>query len=79
MPINQEKFWDRVLDMVDDDDDDVRATVLHVMCDGSPARLEHDIVAKLEYMSTSEAVKDTRKKAKRVLEIYNGTGKWNVL
>lgn len=38
-----DEFWNRVFAMADDEDVRIRQRVLHIICDGSPARLEDKV------------------------------------
>lgn len=71
-------FWQRILEMVDDEDFTVRSNVLHVLCDGSPDYLEDEIIRAVDRLN-HDPNKDIRRKAHKVLGSYNKTGKWNVL
>lgn len=71
-------FWNRVFEMVEDEDARIRYQILHTMCDGSPPHLESKIVEALEKFNQDED-KDIRRKAHKVLASYIRTGKWNVL
>ena len=73
-----ELFWERVLEMVDDEDEGVRADVLHVLCDGSPEHLEDRIMAAVRTFN-SDSNSHTRRTAHKVIGTYNKTGKWNIL
>jgi HEAT repeat protein len=72
------EVWARVLEMADDTDARVRRWVIHVLCDGSPARYRDDILDVLEsrYHDPDERV---RKSARRVLATYRRLGNVNVL
>lgn len=39
-----DEFWSRVLEMVGDEDVRIRQRVLHILCDGSPDRLEEAVM-----------------------------------
>ena len=73
-----ERFWERVFEMITDNDPSVRAQVLHTLCDGSPKHLEHRIVDAIQVFNTDSDT-DIRRKAHKVLSAYNRTGKWNIL
>lgn len=73
-----DSFWQRILEMVDDEDDNVRYNVLHVLCDGSPDYLEDSIIRGVDKLN-HDSNKDIRRRAHKVLGSYNKTGKWNVL
>jgi HEAT repeat protein len=70
--------WQRMLEMADDPDARVRRSIMHVLCDGSPAAYEREIVRVLEsrYHDPDERV---RKAARKVLAGYRRSGALNVL
>jgi hypothetical protein len=72
------EVWERVLEMADDRDAGVRRWVIHVLCDGSPARYRDDILKLLEsrYHDPDDRV---RKAARRVLASYRRLGTVKVL
>lgn len=76
--VDIEKFWSRVFDMIDDEDASVRAQVLHTLCDGSPRHLEYRVLDAIQTFNTDPDA-DIRRKAHKVLTVYNRTGKWNIL
>lgn len=71
-------FWQRILDMTNDENAEVRANVLHVLCDGSPEYLEDRIIWAVQQFNRDED-KTIRRRAHKVLGSYFKTGKWNVL
>lgn len=71
-------FWNRVLEMIDDEAVNVRAQVLHTLCDGSPTHLEFDVVRALEVFNRDPDPK-IRRTAHKVLSKYRTSGKWNIL
>ncbi|KNC46154.1 uncharacterized protein AMSG_00272 [Thecamonas trahens ATCC 50062] len=71
-------FWKRIMAMVNDPDPDVRYQVLHNLCDGSPLRLEADVIAAIEILH-NDADKRVARAARRVLVEYRKTGDWNVM
>ncbi|XP_075246673.1 uncharacterized protein LOC142340114 isoform X2 [Convolutriloba macropyga] len=71
-------FWERVFQMLHDQDDDVRAQVLHTICDGSPSHLEPEVADALEVFNRDPNSK-IRRQAHKALTAYRKTGKWNVL
>lgn len=71
-------FWERILEMIGDEDRDVRYNVLHVLCDGSPDYLEDRIIEAVESFNR-DTDKDIRRRAHKVLGSYRSTGKWNIL
>lgn len=71
-------FWERVLEMVDDEDVRIRKRILHILCDGSPKHLEdkvYDALSKFNYDKDS----DIRRTTHKVMVTYERTGKWNIL
>ena len=71
-------FWNRVLEMIGDEDDTVRENVLHVLCDGSPDYLEDRIIQAVQTFNR-DSNKYIKRRAHKVLGSYYKTGKWNVL
>lgn len=72
------EVWERVFEMLDDESGIVRDQALHALGDGSPAHLEERIVAAVEGLY-NDPHPDVKKKARRMLNAYRRTGKWNVL
>ena len=70
--------WDRLFNMVDDPCPEVRDTVLHNICDGSPPELEERVLEALEKFNR-DTDKNIKRKAHKVMAAYKSTGKWNVL
>lgn len=73
-----EVFWDRVFEMADDEDARIRQRVLHIICDGSPERVEdrvYEALSRFNYDKDS----DIRRTAHKVMVTYERTGKWNIL
>ena len=56
----------------------VRDQALHALGDGSPTHLEQRIVEAVEKLY-NDSYADVKKKARRMLNSYRRTGKWNVL
>jgi vesicle coat complex subunit len=71
-------FWNRIFEMVNDTDDDVRWQVLHTICDGSPKHLEQRVADALEVFN-HDSNSEIRRRAHKALGSYLRTGKWNVL
>lgn len=71
-------FWNRVFEMIHDENDSVRGQVLHTLCDGSPKHLEFDVVEALESFN-HDANSDIRRRAHKCLVSYWRKGKWNIL
>lgn len=73
-----EIFWDRVFELVDDEDARIRSRILHIICDGSPQRLEDRVYSALkEFNRDSDS--QIRRTAHKVIAHYEHTGKWNIL
>ena len=72
------EFWTRVLEMVEDSDLGVRKQVLHVLCDGSPAALQVEIMEAMEKFN-HDADTDLRRMAHKVIASYAKNGKLNIL
>jgi HEAT repeats len=75
---NDDQIWDRLSAMAADDDRQVRSTVLHVLCDGSPRSREQEIVAALERMQHDPDM-GLRRRVRKVLAQYRRSGTVNVL
>jgi len=71
-------IWDRLLEMVTDDDAKVRGHVLHVLGDGSPRHREAEVVRAVERM-WDDPDPGLRRRARKLLTHYRRTGKINVL
>lgn len=72
------EVWERVFEMLGDESGIVRDQALHALGDGSPAHLEERIVTAVEGLY-NDPHPDVKKKARRMLNAYRRTGKWNVL
>lgn len=73
-----EEFWQRIFELAEDEESEVRYQILHNMCDGSPEGYEEKVAECLEIFNR-DPDKDIRRKAHKVLASYLKTGKWNVL
>ena len=73
-----EVFWDRVFEMVGDEDAKIRQRVLHIICDGSPERLELKVVDALNEFNRDKD-SEIRRQAHKVLASYEHRGKWNIM
>jgi hypothetical protein len=71
-------FWERVFELVPDEDARIRKRVLHIICDGSPERLE-DKISEALYEFNRDKDSDIRRTAHKVMASYERTGKWNIL
>ena len=56
----------------------VRDQALHALGDGSPGHLEERIIEEVEKLY-NDPFPDVKKKARRMMNSYRKTGKWNVL
>ena len=56
----------------------VRDQALHALGDGSPGHLEERIIEAVEDLY-NDPFPDVKKKARRMLNAYRKTGKWNIL
>ena len=71
-------FWERVFELVDDEDVRIRSRILHIICDGSPSRLEDRVYEALKEFNRDKD-SDIRRTAHKVIASYEHTGKWNIL
>lgn len=71
-------LWDRIFELLHDEEGIVRDQALHALGDGSPRHLEARIIEAVESMY-NDPHPDVKKKARRMLNAYRKTGKWNVL
>ena len=51
---------------------------LHALGDGSPVRMETEVMAAVESLY-NDPHPDVKKKSRRMMNAYRRTGKWNVL
>ena len=72
------EFWERVFELADDEDKDIRFQILHNMCDGSPPGYEDKVVEALEIFNRDPDLK-IRRKAHQVIGSYQHEGKWNIM
>jgi hypothetical protein len=72
-----EEFWDRVFELTEDPDARIRARILHIICDGSPQRLEQQVYEALEKFNR-DSDSDIRRTAHKVMAKAS-KGTWNVL
>jgi hypothetical protein len=63
---------------VDDESAVVRQQVLHTLCDGSPACREEQVIEAVERLAR-DADPKVRKQARRVINEYRRSGRWNIL
>ena len=59
------EVWDRILELVDDQDDGVRHDVLHTLVDGSPRRIRRQVVAALEDLARDPSIRRARRQSAR--------------
>ena len=72
------EVWERIFEMCDDEDGWVRDQALHSLGDGAPNHLEGRIVQVLEE-KYNDPHPEVKRKARKMLNSYRRTGKWNVL
>ena len=72
------QLWERIFECLSDEDGRVRDQALHALGDGSPSHLEQRIVEAVEQLY-NDPHPDVRKKARKMMNSYRRTGKWNVL
>lgn len=72
------ELWERIFAMLNDEDGSVRDQALHNLGDGSPSHMEERILEATQKMY-NDPHDGARKKARRMLNAYKRTGKWNVL
>ena len=75
---NFDAVWERIFELTDDEVAIVRDQALHALGDGSPKHLEERIVEVCE-KKYNDPDPNVKKKARRMLNSYRRTGKWNVL
>lgn len=75
---DDERVWDRLIEMVADEDPKVRASVFHTLCDGSPRHREPQVVHALERMQQDPDLK-LRRRVRQLLAHYRAGGRLNVL
>ena len=62
-------FWERVFELAEDEDEEIRFQILHNMCDGSPPGYEDKVVEALEIFNRDSVLK-IRRKAHQVIASY---------
>ena len=72
------QVWERIFEMCEDEDGWVRDQAIHSLGDGSPGRLEEQILTVIED-KYNDPHPEVKKKARKMLNTYRRTGKWNVL
>ena len=72
------EIWDRILELLDDPDVDVRANAVHALGDSSPNHRAHDFAAALEALY-NDPDPHLRKRVRKVITAYRRTGSVNVL
>ena len=55
------EFWERIFELAEDEDEDIRYQILHNMCDGSPPDYEDKVVECLEIFNRDSVLKIRRK------------------
>lgn len=71
-------LWERIFECLNDEDGLVRDQALHALGDGSPSHLEERIVEAIERLY-NDPHPNVKRKARRMLNSYRRTGKWNIL
>ena len=72
------ELWERIFVLLEDEEGCVRDQALHALGDGSPLHLEERIVEAAERLY-NDPHPPVKKKARKILNSYRRTGKWNVL
>ncbi|XP_064399554.1 uncharacterized protein LOC135346012 [Halichondria panicea] len=72
------QVWERIFEMLSDEEGIVRDQALHALGDGSPRHLEERIVEAVEQLY-NDPFPDVKKKARRMMNSYRKNGKWNIL
>jgi HEAT repeat protein len=75
---HDQRIWDRIFELVRDEDVDVRRQVFHALGDGSPRALETQVVSSFEAF-LDDPDERLRRRARKLLASYRRTGKINVL
>ncbi len=75
---NEQRVWDRVLEMVADPSAKVRSHVFHLLGDGSPREREAQVAAAMETLQFDPDDR-LRRRARKLLAHYRRTGALNVL
>ena len=78
MKKNVPELWDRLIEMVADEDAKVRSHVFHILGDGSPRAREAEIVAALERLWNDPDEK-LRRRVRKLLASYRRNGWINQL
>lgn len=73
-----EQLWERIFELTEDEAGIVRDQALHALGDGSPRHLEERIIETVERLY-NDPEPSVRKKARRMMNSYRRTGRWNVL
>jgi HEAT repeat protein len=72
------RVWDRLIEMAQDENVNVRSNVFHVLADGSPRYREPQIVSVIEQMHNDPDPK-LRRRARKLLAHYRHGGRLNAL
>ena len=75
---HDDRIWNRIFEMVEDEDVSVRRSVFHALGDGSPRELETQVVAAFEKL-TNDPDARLKRQARKFLAQYRRTGKVNIL
>jgi hypothetical protein len=76
--VDDDRVWNRLLEMAGDEDPKVRGDVFHALCDGSPRSRQAEIVDVLEGMQQDSDPK-LRRRVRKLLAHHRATGEINVL
>ena len=71
---NVHQVWDRLFEMLADEDAGVRSIVLHCLTDGSPRSRETEVIEALESLANDPDPK-LRRRARRAVAEYRRTGR----
>lgn len=75
---HDDRIWNRIFEMVGDEDVKVRRSVFHALGDGSPRVLESQVVAAFETFRNDPDAR-LKRQARKFLAQYRRTGRVNIL
>lgn len=73
-----DRAWDRIMEMIGDDNVRVRSAAFHALGDGSPRHREEDVVGAIRKLEHDDD-KKLRRRARNLMAHYARTGKINAL